>query len=69
MQNIGIQLQLPEELSGHLVRQCQAREGARHLRRLVQEQVEGPASEYLLRTGKKISKMKGIMENGTLRFQ
>ena len=69
MQNIGIQLQLPEELSGHLARQCQAREGARHLRRLVQEQVEGPASEYLLRTGKKISKMKGIMENGTLRFQ
>ncbi len=66
---VGIQLQLPTELPGVLARRCNPKEGARHLRRLIQEQVEGPLSEHLLRTGKKLNYVQGIWEGETLHFQ
>jgi ATP-dependent Clp protease ATP-binding subunit ClpA len=65
----GIQLVLPEELSGHLGRIGQGRGGARHLRRVVQEQVEGPLAVYLLKSGRKSAKIKAKLENGILQFQ
>ena len=64
----GMQLQLPDDLAGQLCRQLTAKDGARQLRRLVQEQVEGPLSVFLLQDGKKHSKIHGKLENGVLRF-
>jgi ATP-dependent Clp protease ATP-binding subunit ClpA len=65
----GLQLTLPNELPAYLGGQSRNKGGARHLRRLVQEQVEGPLALYLLKTGKKLTKVKAKLENGTLRFQ
>jgi len=65
----GVQLILPEELAGRLGRDCKKQGGARQIRRLVQEQVEGPLSAYLLRWGKKSGKVKAKLENGVLQFQ
>ena len=67
--SVGIQLQLPEESGKILCRQCQSKDGARRIRRLIQEQVEGPLSVFLLRSGKKNGKVKGNWESGILVFQ
>jgi len=64
----GMQLQLPAELPIQLSRACNAKDGARHLRRLVQEQVEGPLSVYLLRSSRKTAKIRGTLEDGKLEF-
>jgi len=65
----GIQLQLPVELAGELSK-CSCRDGgARKLRHLVQERVEGPLASFLLRCGKKPAKIRATLENGTLQFQ
>ncbi len=66
MQEIGIQLLLPEELCAHLAAQCKPTDGARNLRRLVQEQVEGPIAEFLLRAGKKHCRLRLQLEQGTV---
>ena len=66
---MGMHLQLPEELPKWLAGQCRAKDGARHLRRLVQEKVEGPLSEFLLRNTKKVTKIKGNLRDGCLQFQ
>ncbi|HIT33823.1 MAG TPA: ATP-dependent Clp protease ATP-binding subunit [Candidatus Faecousia intestinigallinarum] len=65
----GIQLSLPEELPGWLAGKCQAKDGARHLRRLVQDQVEGPLALYLLQSGKSHLRLRAKLEDGKLRFQ
>ena len=44
----GIRLQLPEELALHLGKIGKGKGGARQLRRIVQEQVEGPLAAFLL---------------------
>jgi len=64
----GIQLQLPEDLAAALGAEGKNRGGARNLRHLVQERVEGPLAVYLLRSGKKTEKIRGILENGQLQF-
>ena len=66
---IGIQLQLPEELAEELGNACGAKGGARQLRRLVQDRVEGPIAAFLLQNGRKPSRLKGRLENGELLFQ
>ena len=65
----GILLELPEDLSGRLCRGRNSQADARQLRRVVQEQVEGPLAAFLLRCGKNPPKVKGCWEEGTLRFQ
>jgi len=65
----GAALQLPEELACCLARECKAKDGARQLRRLVQEQVEGPLAEYLLKNSRKTVKIRGVLEDGHLRFR
>ena len=65
----GTQLVLPNELPVFLGRQSQKKGGARALRRLVQEQVEGPLAVHLLKSGKKSTKIKAKLENGILQFQ
>ncbi len=65
----GIQLQLPEELAAHLGKTCRGRGGARQLRRMVQEQVEGPLANFLLQCSRKPSRVIGLMEDGIVSFQ
>lgn len=65
----GMQLQLPEELAAVLGSRCSSKDGARQLRRLVQEQVEGPLAQFLLQSSKKSSRVKARMEDGAVRFQ
>ena len=66
---MGMQLVFPEELSCWLAKQCRGKDGARHLRRLVQDSVEGPLSEYLLRSAKKNGKIKTQIRDDSLQFQ
>lgn len=64
----GIRLRLPEELAEKLGKQSAGKNGARQLRRIVQEQVEGPLSEFLLRCGKKPTKVVGCWQKGKVEF-
>lgn len=64
----GIRLSLPEELAGKLGSSGGKKGGARHIRHLVQEKVEGPLSVFLLRLEKKPAKIDVIMEADKLRF-
>ena len=65
----GLELELPKELPAVLGGQSQKTGGARSLRRLVQDRVEGPLTDYLLRSGKKLTKVNGTLEDGVLQFQ
>ena len=69
LESMGIQLQLPQELPGRLADRCGKKEGARYLRRLVQEEVEGPLASLLLRSGRKPGKIRGTYREGVLQFQ
>ena len=68
LENMGIQLRFPEELAENLARRCGKKEGARNLRRLVQEEVEGPLSVLLLKESKKPSKIRATYKEGSLQF-
>ncbi len=65
----GIQLSMDEGIAGHLASQCREKDGARHLRRLVQEQVEGPLADYLLGLNRKCTKLQGHMVQDAVEFQ
>ncbi len=69
MTALGISLSLPEALPKWLAERCNPRDGARHLRRLVQERVEGPLAECLLRTSKKTPRIKGLLDCDDIHFQ
>jgi ATP-dependent Clp protease ATP-binding subunit ClpC len=65
----GLQLILPDELAKALCRDIKNRDGARQIRHLVQEKVEGPLAAYLLRCGKKPVKISGKLTDGVLSFR
>ena len=65
----GIQLHLPRELASVLSRECRGKGGARQLRRIVQEKVEGPLAAYLLQCSRKPTRIKGKMQDEILCFQ
>ena len=65
----GVQVLLPEELPKALCSQCRGKAGARQLRRVVQDRVEGPLAAYLLRSGKRSGKIRCKLEGGELQFQ
>ncbi len=65
----GVQLVLPEGLARELGASAQKQGGARQLRRLVQDRVEGPLASFLLKNGKKMVKIKSCWEAGELHFQ
>ena len=65
----GIQLTLPKELPEVLCSECRSRAGARQLRRMVQDRVEGPLAVYLLHAARKPTRVKGRLEEGALLFQ
>ena len=64
----GIQLKLPDNLAGKLGQESRSRGGARHLRHLVQEKVEGPLSVYLLQAAKQPTKVECVLEEDCLQF-
>ena len=66
---LDIQLQLPLEVAGFLGRKCRNQGGARALRRLVQEEVEGPLATFLLECSRRPSRICARMENGHICFQ
>ena len=69
MQNVGIAVSFSESVVPFLRKGCKAKDGARHLRRLIQQRVEGPLSEYLLKNGKKVSKIQCTAGENGLSFQ
>ena len=64
----GVQLQLPEELARELGSCTGKQGGARQLRRLIQEKVEGPLAVFLLKCAKKPNRVRCKWENGAARF-
>ena len=64
----GIQLQLPQELAKALRGTERGKDGARHLRRRVQDKVEGPLATFLLQSGKRTGKIRTILEDGGVTF-
>ena len=64
----GIQLKLPEELAAQLGKEGKSRGGARHLRHLVQERVEGPLASYLLQSARQPAKIEAVWEENQLQF-
>ncbi len=68
-QEKGIRLELPEELPKVLRHDLCKQEGARQLRRLVQEKVEGPLAVFLLKCSKKPEVVRGQMEKEQLIFK
>ena len=64
----GLAIQFPEELAYILGCKWKKQDGARYLRHLVQEKVEGPLAVYLLGCAKRPSKIKVKLEEETLQF-
>jgi len=64
----GTRLKLPDGLAAKLGREGRSRGGARHLRHLVQEKVEGPLSVYLLQLAKQPAEIECVLEEDELRF-
>lgn len=67
--NMGIQLVLPGELAAVICARCTETDGARSLRRLIQSEVEGNLSGFLLRCTRKPERVRGKLEKGVLQFQ
>ncbi len=65
----GVQLHFPEELAAVLSEKCAGKSGARQIRSLVQEKVEGPLAAYLLRCSRVPSKLLAVMEQEQISFQ
>ena len=65
----GIQLQLPDDLARVLSDVVSKKEGARQLRRMVEEKVEGPLAVYMLKNARKPGRIKARWEDGALQFQ
>ena len=66
---LGIQLQLTEEIAVDLGRSCGGKGGARQIRRLVQEQVEGPLATFLLSCPRKPVRIRAGWEDGKVCFR
>ncbi len=65
---LQIDLVLPEELAAFLAAKCGKKDGARQLRRLMQEQVEAPLAQMLLQAEKKPESIRGCLREGALEF-
>ena len=66
---IGIQLQIEDGICAHLCASGKGKAGARGLRRSVQEQVEGPLALHLLQVARKPSKIRVVLEDGSVSVQ
>ena len=66
---LDVQLQLPQEFAHLLGQRCRDKGGARALRRLVQEEVEGPLATFLLRCSRRPEHIAARIEDGRICFQ
>jgi ATP-dependent Clp protease ATP-binding subunit ClpC len=64
----GVQLQFSPDTVPWLTAQCRPKEGARQLRHLVQDRIEGPLAVHLLRCGGH-GKLRCSVREGCLQFQ
>ena len=62
----GCQLTLAPDLAGWLAEQCRGKDGARQLRRLVQEKLEGPLAQHLLRISRRPARLKLGLEGNDI---
>ena len=65
----GITLELPEELPAFLCNAMTARDGARQLRRLIQEKVESPLASFLLQREEKSRHVCGEIRGDLICFR
>ena len=68
MRTSGVQLVLPKDLAKHLSKGCSAKDGARHMRRTVEQKVEGALSDFLINSSKKCSKIQCVLKGEELSF-
>ena len=61
-ENAGIRLEISPELAAGLAARCAGKEGARQMRRLVQEELEAPLAALLLRCAKKPGRVQAVLE-------
>ena len=66
--NQGIRLSFPEGLAAVLGKSCQGKGGARQLRRIVQEKVEGPLAVHLLSCSTQPKKVQAKMDGEMVTF-
>ena len=64
----GIRLTLPDGLAASLGKSCRGKGGARQLRRMVQDRVEGPLAAHLLSCATKPKKLQAKMEGENIVF-
>ena len=64
----GVELEIPEAVEGYLLKKCPGKDGARQLRRLVQDHVEGPLAVFLLQHSSPKGKVSIQLENNELIF-
>jgi ATP-dependent Clp protease ATP-binding subunit ClpA len=67
-EDIGVRLQLPGDLAAYLGGKSKGRDGARQLRKMVQEELEGPLASMLLSHPQKPERIDVMLENGVLQF-
>ena len=65
---LGLRLEVPEELPQWLARRCKKQGGARQIRHLVQEKLESPLASALLRAQRKPESIRGEMEGEEVVF-
>jgi len=66
---LGTRLVLPPELAACLAEKSKGRGGARQIRRIVQEQVEGPLSVFLLQYDAKPERVAAVLNPDGIRFE
>ncbi len=66
---VGVQLQLAGELAAYLGNRSLHGGGARQLRKLVQDKLEGPLSNLMLQSAKKPGRIAVKLENDELQFE
>lgn len=64
----GVHLQLPADVGKSVSASAGKKDGARQLRRLIQERVETPLANFMLRNGKGITKIYAEKEGDGLKF-
>ena len=56
-ENAGVHLEIPADLAPKLATRCKKTEGARQLRAMIQEELESPLADLLLRSSKKPTRL------------
>ena len=68
VEDIGVQLLWTDEVIQYLMLIKKAEGGARYLRRVVQEEVEGPLAQHLLLSDKQPEKIRICIKNNAVQF-